>query len=127
MSDDERAIRGLVEAWMAASKRGDTAAVLEMMTDDVVFMTPAQEPFGKAAFAAASQGMGGAKIDGASEILELQIFGTWAFIRNRIAITVTPPGGAPVHRAGYTLTILRKGDDGKWRITRDANLVTARV
>jgi len=28
-----------------------------------------------------------------------------------------------VHRAGYTLTILRKQEDGRWLLVRDANLV----
>jgi len=39
-------------------------------------------------------------------------------------MTMTPVGGEPVHRAGYTLTILKRGDDGGWRLFRDANLVT---
>ncbi|HXF53352.1 MAG TPA: hypothetical protein VNK52_04440 [Hyphomicrobiaceae bacterium] len=29
----------------------------------------------------------------------------------------------PVRRAGYTLTILRKERDGRWRLVRDANLL----
>ncbi|WP_410699695.1 SgcJ/EcaC family oxidoreductase, partial [Chryseobacterium sp. SIMBA_028] len=53
MTDDERAIRNLVDAWLGASKTGDYATVLSLMSDDVVFMVPGQEPFGKAAFAAA--------------------------------------------------------------------------
>src|SRR5262249_46150065 len=59
MSDDERAIRDLVATWMVASKAGDLATVLTLMSDDVVFMVPGREPFGKAAFAAASEGMKG--------------------------------------------------------------------
>jgi ketosteroid isomerase-like protein len=30
-----------------------------------------------------------------------------------------------MRRSGYALTILRKQSDGRWRLTRDANLVTA--
>jgi ketosteroid isomerase-like protein len=46
-------------------------------------------------------------------------------MRNRIDMTATPhDGGAPVRRSGYTLTILTKGADGSWRLTRDANLLT---
>jgi ketosteroid isomerase-like protein len=37
---------------------------------------------------------------------------------------MTPPGGAPLRRAGPTLTILRKEADGRWRLARDANLMT---
>ena len=37
---------------------------------------------------------------------------------------MTTPAGNIVRRAGYTLTILRKEPDGKWRLARDANLLT---
>jgi len=33
--------------------------------------------------------------------------------------------GKPVRRSGYTLTILRKERDGRWRLARDANLLAA--
>ena len=123
MSDDERAIRDLVATWMAASKAGDHDTVLGLMTDDVVFMVPGREPFGKEAFAAASQGMQGMRIEGTSDIVELQGLGDWAYIRNRLNVTITPPGGSPTTRSGYTLTILRKEADGRWRLARDANLL----
>jgi uncharacterized protein (TIGR02246 family) len=125
MTDDERAIRELIASWMAASKAGDTATVLSLMTEDVVFMVPGREPFGKQEFAAASQGMQGVAIDGRSDIRELKVLGSWAYLRNYLEVTVTPPGHAPVTRKGYTLTILRKEADGKWRLARDANLLAA--
>lgn len=123
MSDDERAIRDLVATWMAASKAGDHDTVLGLMTDDVVFMVPGREPFGKEAFAAASQGMQGMRIEGTSDIVELQVLGDWAYLRNRLNVTITPPGGSPTTRSGYTLTILRKEADGRWLLARDANLL----
>jgi ketosteroid isomerase-like protein len=110
MTDDERAIRQVVDTWMAASKSGDLATVLSLMTDDVIFTVPGQEPFGK--------------IAGSSEILELRVLGDWAFIRNRIEMKVTPLGANPIRRSGYTLTLLRKEANGKWRLARDANLLT---
>jgi uncharacterized protein (TIGR02246 family) len=123
MSDDERAIRALIDTWMAASKAGDTATVLSLMSDDVLFMVPGREPFGKQEFAAAAQGMQGATIDGKSEIVELKVLGDWAYLRGRLQVAMTPSGGNPIHRSGYTLTILRKEADGKWRLARDANLL----
>jgi len=39
-------------------------------------------------------------------------------------LTATPPGGEPVRRHGYTLTLYRKGADGRWRLARYANLLT---
>jgi uncharacterized protein (TIGR02246 family) len=123
MTDDERAIRDLVETWMEASKAGDTATVLSLMSDDAVFMVPGHEPFGKDAFAAASASQSEFRIDGNSEIRELQVLGDWAYLRNHIDITVTPPVGQKVRRAGWTLTILKKQPDGRWLLTRDANLL----
>ncbi|MBI1980001.1 MAG: SgcJ/EcaC family oxidoreductase [Methylocystis sp.] len=124
MTDDERAIRELVDAWMVSSKAGDLPAVLDLMTDDVVFMTPGGTPFGKAAFAAVSEGMKSVSLEGRSEIQELKVFGDWAYLRNYVEMTVTPSDvGAPARRSGYTLTILRKEADGRWRLARDANLM----
>lgn len=78
MSEDERAIRALVENWMAATKAGDVEALLALIADDVVFMVPGTEPFGKQAFAAALAGLGQFKIEGRSEIRELQVVGDFA-------------------------------------------------
>ena len=123
MSDDERAIGELVDRWMDASRRNDLGTVLDLMTDDVVFMTSGREPFGKDAFRANSEAMAGVEIDGRAEIREIEVLGDRAWIRNHIDLTVTPGDGEPVRRSGYTLTILRKCDDGRWRLFRDANLV----
>jgi uncharacterized protein (TIGR02246 family) len=123
MTSDERAIRDLVATWMRASQQGDLATVLGLMTDDVIFMVPGREPFGKEAFAAMSKEMQGARMQGTSDIRELSVLGDWAYLRNYLTVTVTPADGLPVRRAGYTLTILRK-QDGRWLLARDANLLT---
>jgi uncharacterized protein (TIGR02246 family) len=121
-ADDEAAIRNLVDTWLAASKAGDIATVLSLMTDDVVFMLPGREPFGKEVFAAASDAMKNVRMEGKSDIREINVLGDWAYIRNYLEMTITSEGGAPVKRSGWTLTILRK-EDGRWRLARDANLV----
>src|SRR5262249_49148126 len=124
MSPDERAIRDLVDIWMKASRAGDTATVLSLMSDDVVFMVPGREPFGKQTFAANSRSMDGVRLEGLADIRELKVLGDWAYVRNYIEIAITPPGGETVRRSGYTLTILRKEPDGKWLLARDANLLS---
>lgn len=126
MSDDERAIREVIATWMSASQAGDVETVLSLMTDDVVFMVPGREPFGKAEFAAAARAMAGVRLEGRNEIRELSVLGGWAYLRSYIEVEMAPPGGTPVKRAGYTLTILRKEADGRWRLARDANLLTAK-
>ncbi|WP_319796643.1 SgcJ/EcaC family oxidoreductase [Nitrobacter sp.] len=128
MTEDERAIRQIVATWMQASQSGDTATVLSLMTQDVVFMVPGQEPFGREAFEAAANQLNAARlqIDGTNDIVEIQILGNWAFTRNRIDLSITPPTGEPVRRIGYTLTLFRKEPDGYWRLARDANLLMAK-
>ena len=125
MTADELAIRDLVATWMKASQAGDLETVLGLMTDDVVFMVPGREPFGKHAFAAMSESIKDARMESTSEIKELKVLGDWAYVRNHLTVTMTPPGGAPMRRAGYTLTIFRREPDGKWRLARDANLLTS--
>ena len=124
MTEDERAIRELVDTWMRASKAGDVETVLSLMADDVVFMVPGREPFGKEEFAAASRGMKNVQMEGSSEIVELRVLGEWAYLRNRLKVTFRPPDGDVVTREGYTLTILRK-QNGNWLLARDANLLAA--
>ena len=93
MTADERAIHDLVASWMQASQTGDIDTVLSLMADDVVFMVPGREPFGKEAFRAASQGMKDMRMQSTSDIRELKVIGDWAYARNYLEVTVTPPGG----------------------------------
>ena len=126
-STDEQQIRELVATWLSATKVGDTAKVMSLMTDDVVFLVAGQAPFGKERFAAAVQppppGMKMPVIEGRSEIQEIHIAGETAYMWSRLSIDVTPPGGKPIRRAGHTLSVLRK-TAGRWQIARDANLLT---
>jgi uncharacterized protein (TIGR02246 family) len=122
---DEEQIRELVANWMRASQAGDTAAVLDLLTDDVVFLLPGRAPMRKAEFAQAAQAQAGAgapRVEGSAEIQEIQVAGDWAFMWTRLSATVTPEGGETIARAGHTLTVLRK-DQGRWRLARDANLL----
>ena len=125
MTDDEHAIRRLVDDWLIATEKGDLRTVLKLMDDDAVFMVPGQRPFGKEAFAIAFRQMKDAKISAKSDIQEIAIFGDLAYMRNHLEITMLPPNAAdPVRRTGGTLTILRKRPTGEWVIARDANLLS---
>jgi uncharacterized protein (TIGR02246 family) len=123
---DEQQIRDLVAKWMDETRAGNTPAVLELMTDDVVFLRPGQPPMRKAEFAQGAKAQQAGKaptFDGTSEIQELQVLGEWAFMWTKLDVTATPPGGgAAMKRSGHTLTILRK-EGGRWRIARDANML----
>ena len=126
MHSDEQEIRQLVETWQAATRSGDIEGVLELMTEDAVFLLPGRAPMHKADFAEASRAQttaGAPKIDGRSEIREIQIAGEWAFMWSELSVLITPADGGPAsERAGHTLTVLRRVD-GRWRLARDANLL----
>ena len=121
--EDTRQIRKLIDAWIAASNARILPALMDMMTDDVVFMTPGRAPFGKAEFAADVERMKGVAIDARAEVQEIEVSGALAYIRNHIRVELTSPGQAPKRMSGYAMSVLRKDDDGRWRIARDANLV----
>jgi uncharacterized protein (TIGR02246 family) len=122
VQDDERQIRQLVTDWMDATRAGESGKVLDLMTEDVVFLVPGREPMRKADFAAAQKGQAGMKFDGRSEVQEVKVLGEWAFLWSRLEVVATPPDGRQMTREGHTLTILRK-ENGRWRVARDANLL----
>jgi uncharacterized protein (TIGR02246 family) len=124
--DEEQAIRQLVDTWLTASESGDLSTILTLMADDVIFMVPGREPFGKQEFAENYKQMKGVKLTTKSDIQEIKVLGEWAWMRNLLRVTFTPGDGSPTTHSGYVLTILRKSSDGRWAIVRDANLLTPR-
>ncbi len=126
MNADEQEIRQLVETWMSATKAGDTAKVLSLMADDVVFLRPGHEPMvGKAAFSATAQPQGtqsAPKFEGTSEVQEVKVLGDWAFMWCRLKVVATMPDGKTNTRMGHTLSILKK-QNGRWLLARDANML----
>ena len=124
MNEDEQKIRELVERWMSASAAGDLPTILTLMDDDIVFMVAGQEPFGKKTFIANNEKLRDVRLEGTSDIQEIKVLGDWAWMRNRLKVVMTPVDGKSVTRAGHTLTVLRKLPDGRWVISRDANLLT---
>jgi uncharacterized protein (TIGR02246 family) len=126
MQDDERAIRELVATWLRASAAGDYDQVLRLMADDVVFLVAGQPPMrGKAAFAKAQEALKLSRIEASGEIQEVRVFGDWAYCWNELSVTLHPPGGPPVKRAGNVLSILQRQQDGRWLIVRDANMLAS--
>jgi uncharacterized protein (TIGR02246 family) len=127
--DDEQAIREMVHTWIEASKRGDLTTLLNLLADDVLFITPGNEPFGKQEFAAAnpSGSMNDMKMEADIDIKEISIAGPWAWMRSFLRVTFTQAGGDPTKLSGHILTVLQKNPDGQWVIKRDANFVAPNV
>lgn len=129
MTNDEQEIRALVAAWAERTRAGDTAAVLDMMTDDVVFLRPGHAPMiGRRAFEAASYALNrphaaAPSIDATQQIHEIHVEGDIAWMWTHIQVAITPAGATEsIVRAGHTLSVLRRVD-GRWLIARDANLL----
>lgn len=128
MNQDERAIRTVIETWLSATRDGDVDTVLSLMAPDVVFLTAGQPPMvGRDAFERGMrQWMGEQSIESTSRIEEVVVSGDLAYCRTHLTITITSrQGTTPMQRSGPTLSILRKGADGKWLLTRDANMLGA--
>ena len=121
---DERAIRELVDEWLTACENGDLTAMLNLLAEDVLFMVPNKEPFGRDAFAQAYRETKKIKMKTSSEIQEIKIIGDWAWMRNFLRATFTDANGKSSTHSGHVLTILNKRPDGSWVIARDANLLT---
>jgi uncharacterized protein (TIGR02246 family) len=96
-----------------------------LMSEDVIFMVPGAEPFGRKAFEEAARKHANTRTDVVGEIRELKVLGDWAYLRNHLKVAMTTPDGKTSRRSGYTLTILRKQPDGRWLLVRDANLLAA--
>jgi uncharacterized protein (TIGR02246 family) len=124
MANDEQAIRDLIATWGRATEAGDLDSILPLMADDMVFLIPGHEPFGKDHFADHFRGMAEhVRIGVRSEIEEIHVSGDMAYCRQKLAVTVTPiVGGAATEHNGYALGVYRR-EGGHWVLARDANLV----
>jgi uncharacterized protein (TIGR02246 family) len=96
MQKDEQAIRNLVDTWLAATKTGDLATVLNLMAEDVVFMVPGKEPFGKESFTASAKDMRNFHVEGTSDIQELRDCGDHHIVRRTEIVRKLLPGAAIV-------------------------------
>jgi uncharacterized protein (TIGR02246 family) len=126
--DDEAAIRALHAEWGAAARRRDVAAILELVTDDCVFLMPGAPPIiGKNAvrvvYAQMFERWKDADIRQDSVIDEIEVAGNWAFWRGSDTIAISPPGGPPMRASGYGMGIVRR-EGGRWRFARGINNMT---
>ena len=119
--DDEQQLRQMIDTWLEASKAHDVQTLLNLLADDVLFITPGKEPFGKEAFAAGNEQL--PDMEPAIDIREIEVIGDWAWMRSFLQVSFMQPGKDPVRHSGHILTILWKRPDGQWVIKRDANFV----
>jgi uncharacterized protein (TIGR02246 family) len=94
MDADERQIREVHSTWIDAVNAGDLARLLELVTDDVVFLNPGQASMGRAEFSANfSAAHRQVRINCVSELDEVVVASEVAYTRSRDALSLTPRGG----------------------------------
>jgi uncharacterized protein (TIGR02246 family) len=122
---DSQQIRAVIDAWGEASAAGDLTAQFNLMTDDVVFLTPGRAPMRREEFAAQFRAMiEVATIECRSNVQEITVSGDLAVCWNVLEVSFTPiEGGETRKHAGNILTAFRRGADGQWRVWRDANFL----
>ncbi|MCY2977533.1 MAG: SgcJ/EcaC family oxidoreductase [Planctomycetota bacterium] len=125
---DEDSIRDLQRKWFQATMNGEVADIADLMTDDVVFLTPGRAPFGRQEFIDSFKAMKehvAMNCDG--EYTEIVVDRDLAYATARLDITVVPKnGGATKQLSGNALSVFKRLPDGKWRLSRDANLLTSK-
>ena len=122
--DDEKAIRELYATWHRATAAGDLATVLGLMSDDVVFLTPGAQPFGKKAFADLNESLAKKiRIESRFEFGEIAIHGDWAHVWSRLWVTM------PTLNTGKGRPMSKKSDAMKRKAKQMAkkNLAKAKV
>lgn len=116
--EDVRAIRAVHERWLSDEKAGNARAVLDLCADDVVWMPPNGRPLkGRQTIL---KWLSGPPV----EIHDLRIANIVVEGEGRVAwktcdfVTTYQPAGdrLPSIDRGSHLWVLRKGDDGAWRV-----------
>jgi uncharacterized protein (TIGR02246 family) len=119
---DESGIRSMLAAYNAALNGGKTSDVMPLYTEDGVFMPPySRSAVGKDAVKAAyDRVFEELQFNVEFNIAELvQMSPAWAYVRtNSAGTTGHHSTGKRTSEANQELFILRKEDDGKWRIAR---------
>ncbi|MDY6950576.1 MAG: SgcJ/EcaC family oxidoreductase [Thermodesulfobacteriota bacterium] len=118
----EEAVDKVRQDFNAAYNRADAVALSNLATEDAVWMPPGQPPLAgrdavKARYAAQFKAL-----TPRFELHpgEIQTSCTWAFLRGSYTRTDAPTaGGEPIVHKGKYLMIMRKQQDGGWKIARD--------
>lgn len=121
MSDVAREIDETLAAWAAALKDGDLEAVASLVTRDAEFWSHGEPPLvGRRALVEAFEPFVEAYVlDQRWDEEERWVGAEWAFIRGTEVNTLTPrDGGDPTVVRQRAFSLLRRGEDGRWRFAR---------
>lgn len=115
------AIRQLAEEWRAGWLAGDAEALADLYADDPVLI-PQNQPavHGREAIRSLYESVfQECTIDGDGEILEIHVADDWGYFWSTYTVTAIPKsGGEPIRDTGNSVFIVKRQDDGSWRIVR---------
>ncbi len=126
-AEDLAAIAKVRDAYAAAMAAGDAAAFANLYTEDGVSQTNQMATqTGRAAVVegqkAAFEQVSFSDMEITPE--ETHTVGSIGYERGRYKMTVTPKaGGPPTPQQGRYMLVLKKGEDGTWRVARDMDNV----
>lgn len=118
---DVAAIHRSIEEATAAHAAGDSIGIAGLFTEDAVIMPDRLPTVTGHAEVLSSFGALFRDFDSSASIepVETQISGDWAFVRTRVSGRLVPKGGgAPIELDGREIAILRRQDDGSWKVAR---------
>jgi uncharacterized protein (TIGR02246 family) len=125
---DRNAILMLLDKWRLATRAKDIHAILELVTDDVVFLPSSVPPIkGKEAVGEMYRAFFPRyrEIKHEAAIEEVRVAGDWAFLWGTDELRLTPESGeTEIHMKGKGLSILKRQSDGSWRFWRGINNMT---
>ena len=116
-----REIDALRDAWVAAVRVGNAAALADLVTADYEVWTHGAPTMRGPDVVVAAMGAALARhsVDQAFEAVETVVSGDWAFQRGIERIHATPrDGSASITATQRALLILHRGSDGRWRYAR---------
>jgi uncharacterized protein (TIGR02246 family) len=129
-TEDEAAIRKIVEIWHRATTESDVATVLRLIAEDAVFLAPERPPIrGRASFAQRlTEALKSHTIRSSGDVREVRVSGGLGYCWADLVVTATPLDGSSAKvQKGPALSIFRRDLSGAWVLIRDANMVVADV
>ena len=111
--------------WRRLTAEGNLDGLLSLLADDVVFLTPGNQPISKEDFAKGFREVSAkARTEAIQDVKEIRASGDIAAAWSHLTVVLTPKdGGKKSEASGYVLTIFHRSPSGKWLLARDANLV----
>jgi uncharacterized protein (TIGR02246 family) len=123
-AQDREGIQALQKRDIAASMAFDVNALLDLWTDDAVLLPPRHEPIvGKAALRRfieekKEQHANYDMLAYNEEWNEVMVSGEYAYQWGTVSFRMRPPTGSEIGGAVHAVRILKREEDGSWRVAR---------